>query len=69
MNKEINKIMVIGCCGAGKSTLAFQLAEHFDLPIFHLDQLYWKSGWVESERGEYMKEHKEIIQNPQWIFL
>ena len=66
-NIQINKIMVIGCCGAGKSTLSFKLAEHFDLPLFHLDRLYWKSGWVESEMDEWKTKHQEVIEKPQWI--
>ncbi len=67
MNEQINKIMIIGCCGAGKSTLSFKLAEHFDLPLIHLDRLFWKSGWVESERDEWIAKHQEIIDQDQWI--
>jgi len=67
MNDTINKIMVVGCCGAGKSTLSFKLAEHFDLPLFHLDQLNWKANWELAELGEYSKKHQEVIGKPKWI--
>ncbi|MGJ8656750.1 MAG: DNA topology modulation protein [Akkermansiaceae bacterium] len=67
MNKEINKIMIIGCCGAGKSTLSFKLKEHFKLPLYHLDRLFWKPGWIQAERNDYIAKHQEIIEKPQWI--
>jgi adenylate kinase family enzyme len=61
------RIMVVGCCGAGKSTLSFKLAEHFDLPLFHLDQLFWKAGWVQTEMDEWIAEHQKIIEQDEWI--
>ena len=67
MNDPVNKIMIVGCCGAGKSTLSFKLAEHYDLPLYHLDQLYWKANWVLSERDEYIVKHQELIEKPKWI--
>ena len=67
MDNKLNRIMVIGCCGAGKSTLSFQLVDHFDLPLFHLDQLFWKPGWIESERDEWIAKHQEVIDQDRWI--
>ena len=59
--------MIIGCCGAGTSTLSFKLADHFNLPLIHLDRLFWKSGWIESERDEWIAKHQQIIDQDQWI--
>ena len=59
--------MIIGCCGAGKSTLAFKLGEHFNLPLFHLDQLFWKSGWAQADMDEWIEKHQGIIEKPEWI--
>ena len=42
----MQRILVIGSPGAGKSTLSHQLAERTGLPLHHLDQLFWLSGWV-----------------------
>lgn len=63
----IKKIMVLGCSGAGKSTISFKLSDHFQLPIFHMDQLFWKSGWVESEREEWIAKHEKIMKLPAWV--
>ena len=67
---EINnskRILVIGCCGAGKSTLSKKLQSKLNLPIIHLDQYYWKENWLESEIQEWNKTVEELSDNPTWI--
>jgi adenylate kinase family enzyme len=34
------RIAIIGCCGAGKSTLARILGEKLNLPVIHLDAYF-----------------------------
>lgn len=41
----MKKIMVIGCCGSGKSTLSKKLAQKLNLPLVHLDMLNWCGNW------------------------
>ena len=41
----MERILIIGCGGAGKSTLARRLGEKTGLPVVHLDKLYWRPGW------------------------
>jgi len=40
----MDRIMIIGCGGAGKSTLARKLGEKLSIPVVHLDKLWWKPG-------------------------
>ena len=40
--------MIIGPCGAGKSTVSHQLAARLSLPLVHMDQLNWQPGWVDA---------------------
>ncbi|MGG0718545.1 topology modulation protein [Robertmurraya massiliosenegalensis] len=64
----MKKIMVIGVsAGAGKSTLAKKLAEKLAIPVYHLDTLYWKPGWVESDIDEFWNAQEEIVQQSKWI--
>ena len=48
----MDRIQIMGCSGSGKSTLARKLGERTGLPVVHLDQLFWKKGWVESSKEE-----------------
>ncbi|MBO6240045.1 MAG: hypothetical protein J6O61_04275 [Butyrivibrio sp.] len=37
------KIIVVGCSGSGKSIFAGSLHDVTGLPIYHLDNLFWKA--------------------------
>ena len=63
----MERILIIGCGGSGKSTLARQLGEKLNLPVVHLDKLFWKPGWVESSKEEIDAKIMEEISKPQWI--
>lgn len=63
----MQRILVIGPCGAGKSTLARELGARLGLPIFHMDQLNWKSGWVESSNDEIRAKLHAIVATDRWL--
>jgi len=63
----MERIMIIGCCGAGKSTLSKKLGKLTGLEVIHLDQYYWKSNWTESEVDEWTSEVKKLAEKPRWI--
>lgn len=63
----MNRIMIIGCSGSGKSTLARALHGITKLPLIHLDQLFWKSGWIETPDNEWEEINREIVIKPKWI--
>ena len=61
------KILILGCCGSGKSTFAIQLSEKTGIPAIHLDQLFWKPGWVESSKPEFDQTLLAALDRPEWI--
>ena len=69
MKKEnkLKKILVIGCCGAGKSTFSKKLQSIINLEIIHLDQYYHKPNWEETEQDEWKKIVNSLVQKPFWI--
>ncbi len=44
----MQRVMIIGPCGAGKSTVSHVLAARLNLPLVHMDQLNWQPGWVDA---------------------
>lgn len=63
----MERILIIGCGGAGKSTLARQMGEILNLPVVHLDKLFWHPGWVESTKEEIDEKIMAEMAKPQWI--
>ena len=59
--------MLIGCCGSGKSTLATKLHAITNIPLYHLDQYYWKSNWTETPKEEWEGIVKGLAQKDDWI--
>lgn len=62
-----NKILIIGCSGAGKSYFARQLNELSNIPLYYLDCIFWKENWTHITRDELLEETKKIMEKPSWI--
>ena len=63
----MERIMIIGCGGSGKSTLARQLGDKLNLPVVHLDKLFWRPGWEQVSREEFDRLHREALAQEKWI--
>lgn len=61
------RILVLGCCGSGKSTLSRRLGALYGLPVVNLDKLFWKPGWVESTKEEFRALLDEALRQDAWI--
>ena len=64
----MKRVLIIGCGGAGKSTLARKLGEKTGLPVVHLDQIWWAPGyWQHLEREEFDRRLLAETEKPRWI--
>ena len=63
----MERVIIIGCGGAGKSPLAQKMGQKTGLPVVHLDKLFWKPGWVESTTEEIDEKIRQELGKPQWI--
>jgi adenylate kinase family enzyme len=61
------RIMVIGSPGSGKSTFSRQLADIIGIRLIHLDKEYWKSGWVETSKAEWVSKQESLLLGDEWI--
>lgn len=67
MNENIKRIAIIGNAGSGKSTLAQRLHTITKLPVYHLDQYFWKPGWQHPDPAEYKRIHDSLCDEDTWI--
>lgn len=63
----MRRILVIGSGGAGKSTVALELGKRLNLPVIHLDALYWRPGWLERSANEWQHMVEDLLQEECWI--
>lgn len=61
------KIMIIGHSGCGKSTLASYISKRKRIPLLHLDQVYFNTGWQPREREEALAIVKQQLESENWI--
>ncbi len=61
------RILVIGSPGAGKSTFAKELAQIINIPLYHLDKVYWLPNFEKPNEVEWQKKLDEIIKLDNWI--
>lgn len=63
----MERVIIIGNCGAGKSTLAAKLAKKLGLPLVHLDRLRFIGNWVERPREEFDEMLMRELEKQRWI--
>ena len=63
----MNRVLVIGGNGAGKSYFSMKLSEVTGIPVVHLDRLKWRENWQSAPREEFDGRLKEELEKPEWI--
>lgn len=63
----MNRIMIIGNAGAGKSTLSRRLAARLGLPAHSIDKIYWRPGWRPAPEAEFRAAHDAILSQGRWV--
>jgi adenylate kinase family enzyme len=67
MTRPMKRIAVVGCSGAGKSTFSRLLGARLGLPVVHLDVLFWRPGWVESDAESFRERVGVALGGEEWI--
>lgn len=63
----MQRIIILGNSGAGKSTFARALGARLGLPVAHLDALFWQPGWREPEAQAFRDAVARAIEGDAWI--
>ena len=63
----MQRVLVMGSSGSGKSTFARRLSGLTGIPLVSLDALYWKPGWQPSDAAEFAARVTEAANQPRWI--
>lgn len=61
------RVMVMGPCGSGKSTVARRLGALLGLPVTHMDQLHHGPGWEPRLKADFEADLTAAAAAPEWI--
>lgn len=66
-SRSMDRIAVIGCGGSGKTYLANRLAAHLDLPLTHLDAVFYDADWEPRPTDEFATLQENLVARPRWL--
>ena len=64
---NINRISIIGGCGTGKTTLANNLGNTLNLPVYHLDGFHHLKDWKVRDKVERDEMIINKINEYKWV--
>ncbi len=63
----MEKIIVIGCPGSGKSTVSRALHNKSGIPLYHLDMMYWNADKTTVEKSVFLERLSAVFEKDEWI--
>lgn len=63
----MNRVIVIGCPGSGKSTFSRTLHQKTGIPLHHLDRIYWNADRTTVEKNVFLERLTRILRTDRWI--
>ncbi len=65
--ERIERIVVVGSIGSGKTMLAHEISEHLGAPHIELDALHWEQNWVEAPNEVFRKRVADALRRDLWV--
>lgn len=63
----MQKVIILGCPGAGKSTFARKLRDTTGLPLYYLDMMYHNADKTTSSKAEFDAKLQTVLKKDSWI--
>ena len=63
----MQRIIVIGCPGSGKSTVSRALHNKTGIPLYHLDMMYWNADKTTVEKKVFLERLSVVLEKDEWI--
>lgn len=66
-SEPMDRIAIIGCGGSGKSTVARDLAEILEVPVTHLDAIYYDANWNPLPQDKFATLQTKLVAGDRWV--
>jgi adenylate kinase family enzyme len=64
---RMDRIAIIGCGGSGKTYVARSVAALLNLPLTHLDGVYYDGDWNPLPPDEFAALQHVLVAGPRWL--
>ncbi|MFC1887704.1 hypothetical protein ACFLYK_02740 [Candidatus Cloacimonadota bacterium] len=63
----MQRLLILGNAGSGKTYLAKKIAAILLLEAIHLDYYFWQPGWKIPDRKVWIKQITEMVKRERWV--
>jgi adenylate kinase family enzyme len=63
----VERVAIVGCGGSGKSYVARELGRLLDLPVIHMDAVYFDDQWNPLPMERFEAKQHELVAAPRWV--
>ena len=63
----MRRIMIVGGSGAGKSTAGLALGRALNLPVYHVDRIYWGPQWGKLSAEDRQSALAQVLSLPGYV--
>ena len=63
----MNRVVVVGAPGCGKTTAARAISAALDLPHTELDSLWWDPNWTEAGEELFTQRARQTAASDRWV--
>jgi adenylate kinase family enzyme len=63
----MQRTLVLGSSGSGKSTFARQLGQLLQVQVIHLDSYFWQPNWVATPAQEWQQKLERLLRIDSWV--
>ena len=63
----MQRVVVVGPPGSGKSTLGAEIGRRLGIPHTEMDSLFWEPAWTEADRGIFRERVRAVTAGDRWV--
>ncbi|MBA4158601.1 MAG: hypothetical protein H0X65_14165 [Gemmatimonadetes bacterium] len=67
VSQELSRVVIVGPCGAGKTTMATEFAHVLQAAHLALDDLVWGAGWRRRSNSEFIAAIERETSATKWV--
>ena len=67
MTRPMDRIVVIGSSGSGKTTVARRLAAALHFPFLEMDSVFHRGGWAQTPPAEFRETLADFTAAQHWV--